>query len=337
MKKLLAALLALGLALLALPGCTGLTPAPAGLGNLRLMLTDAPARPEVTSVIVTLAGVQIHRAEAARTGTAPTTTTTTGATTTATGLAANLSARPVAQGQGKGKAETATQTTTATATTTTATEDEEDETGGTWLTIPLHGEATFDLLQLQGVQELLALETLSAGHYTQILLDIAKVEVSLNNGPLTPATLPSGTLKFTGAFDIAPGETTTIVIDIDAAQSVHVTGNDRVMVRPVVKLSVSRAASPELTTVSGTLGAVDVTQATVTVQPAGEGAQPLVLKVTPQTAISVNGAAVTLAGLTIIPAGAPVSASYYQNSLQAAALTLTLPASTTTATTTATA
>ncbi len=337
MKKLLTALLALGLALTALPGCTGLAPAPAGLGNLRLMLTDAPARPEVTSVMVTVAGVQIHRAEAARTGTAPATTTAAATTTTtATGLAAGFNAHPVAQGQGKPK--TTGQTTATGAPTTEAQygEDAEDEeTGGEWLTIPLNGETTFDLLKLQGVQELLALETLSAGHYTQIRLDIAKVEVSLDGGPLAPATLPSGRLKFTGAFDIAAGETTTIVIDIDAAQSVHITGNDKVLVKPVVKLSVSRAASPELTNVNGTLSAVDTTSATVTVQPAGAGTQPLVLKLTPQTAITVNGVAVTLAELALVPAGTAVAASYYQNSLQAAALVLTLPASTT-ATTTAT-
>jgi hypothetical protein len=212
-KKFLPVIAALLAVMIIVPaGCAGIDPlstAPSGqsTGRLEVRVTDAPPDKKVTAVNVTVASVEIHKADNATT--TPTTTPT--ATTAATA--------------------------TVTATTTAA-----SDSG--WMPLQLKaGAGTFDLLQIQGLEQLLADGNLTPGKYTQIRMEVTKVVVTFTeNGQSedVEATLPSGKLKFVHPFEIAAGQTTVLLFDFDALKSINTTGNGKVMFKPVIKLTMTK-------------------------------------------------------------------------------------------------
>ncbi|MFC1490834.1 DUF4382 domain-containing protein [Candidatus Latescibacterota bacterium] len=108
---------------------------------------------------------------------------------------------------------------------------------GTWIVI--NGEEqTFNLLELSnGVTALLGEQELTVGKYTQIRIVITDAEVVLDSTTTYPLTIPSGTLKIVSSFDIVEGEETELVVDFDAARSVHTTGNGGTYkLKPTVRL-----------------------------------------------------------------------------------------------------
>ena len=117
------------------------------------------------------------------------------------------------------------------------------KTGGPWTTIPMDND-TFELLDLDGVTELLASHIVEAGVYTQIRLDVTTVQIWVT-GDETPheARVPSNKIKLVGSFEVTEGEQTEITVDINGAQSVQ-TGNGEYIFRPVVKLLIPESAKP---------------------------------------------------------------------------------------------
>ncbi len=185
---------------LASAGCVPTVPPPTGA--VEVHVTDAPPREEVTGVLVTVSGVEIHKAVAEQEQTQ----------------------------QGEGEPVQVQQ------------QAQQDE--GEWLNISIiEGANPFDLLRIEGIEELLATSEVEAGKYTQIRLTIDKVEVALGGGAPQEATVPSGTLKFVRPFDVVAGETTIILLDFDADKSVTVTGAGKTIVNPVVKLNVQQGAT----------------------------------------------------------------------------------------------
>jgi len=165
-------------------------------GTLQIMVTDAPPEEEVTSIMVTVESVEVHKAAAQQE-----------------------------------QEQSATNST--------------DEKAG-WLPLDiLAGNETFDLLQIQGIEEVLAVAELEAGNYTQIRMTISNVQVRLGDGDLQDVILPSGKLKFIHPFDIVGGQTTALLFDFDAEKSVNVTGSGQIIVKPVVKLSVTKPQKVE--------------------------------------------------------------------------------------------
>lgn len=165
-------------------------------GTLQIMVTDAPPEEEVTSIMVTVESVEVHKAAAQQE-----------------------------------QQQSATNST--------------DEKAG-WLPLDiLAGNETFDLLQIQGIEEVLAVAELEAGNYTQIRMTISNVQVRLGDGDLQDVILPSGKLKFIHPFDIVGGQTTALLFDFDAEKSVNVTGSGQIIVKPVVKLSVTKPQKVE--------------------------------------------------------------------------------------------
>jgi hypothetical protein len=71
------------------------------------------------------------------------------------------------------------------------------------------------------------------------------VQVRLGDGDLQDVILPSGSLKFIHPFDIVGGQTTALLFDFDAEKSVNVTGSGQIIVKPVVKLSVTKPQKVE--------------------------------------------------------------------------------------------
>jgi hypothetical protein len=158
------------------------------------MITDAPPEEEVTSIMVTVESVEVHKAAAEQ-----------------------------EQEQEQEQQESADNSTNG-------------EAG--WLPLDiLAGNETFDLLQIQGIEEVLAVTELEPGKYTQIRMTISNVQVRLGDGNLTDVILPSGKLKFVRPFDIVENQTTALLFDFDAEKSVNVIGSGQIMFKPVIKLS----------------------------------------------------------------------------------------------------
>ncbi|PPD57455.1 putative Ig domain-containing protein [Dehalogenimonas etheniformans] len=112
-----------------------------------------------------------------------------------------------------------------------------------WQSLALTGATTFDLLKVQGLEQLLAVKDLAPGTYNQIRMEVTKVAVS-HEGEQQPveAKLPSGKLKFIKGFEIAAGKTTVLLFDFDAAKSIHTAGNSgQVIFQPVIKINATFA------------------------------------------------------------------------------------------------
>ncbi|MBN1643238.1 MAG: DUF4382 domain-containing protein [Dehalococcoidales bacterium] len=200
---------------------TATTSAASLTGTLTFNVTDAPPSQEVTSIMITISKLEVHKAVAEQVQTVTQTST-----------------------------ETTTQTTVETTTGTTS--DTKEVEDGEWIVIDIPDTArTFDLLKVKGLEQLLASQPVATGKYTQVRLTVEKAEVALNGGELEEATVPSGVLKLVHPFDVVEGETTTVLLDFDAEKSVTVTGNNRIQVKPVIKLTVETSSKPADTSENG--------------------------------------------------------------------------------------
>ena len=181
-------------------------PAPAANGILQVYVTDAPPRNEVTSIMLTVEEVQIHKA---------------------------LAEQEMEQEQSNSDNQTQEQ------------EEQQTQQGeGEWITIEISNNATtFDLLQVKGIEQFLGTSELAEGKYTQVRLVVGKIQVALDNGELQDATVPSQELKLVHPFDVVAGEITAMIIDFDADKMVRITGAE-ITVRPVVKL-ITRQEKPD--------------------------------------------------------------------------------------------
>ena len=180
----------------------------AGSGILNVYVTDAPPREEVTSIMVTLSEVQVHKAVAEQ----------------------------EQQQSGEG-------------TQTQEQEQQEQQGEGGWITINVSQDAAeFDLLDIEGIEQFLGSSEIEAGKYTQVRLVVDTIKVAFKDasgseGELEEAEVPSKELKLVHPFDIIEGETTALVIDFDADRMVTVTGASKIIVKPVVKLTVKQDKS----------------------------------------------------------------------------------------------
>ena len=175
------------------------TPSPVLSGSLTVYVTDAPPRDEVTSIMVTVSEVQVHKAAAE-------------------------------QEQEQSASDNQTQE---------QEQQQTQEGEGEWISISLSDNATtFDLLEIKGIEQYLGASEITAGKYTQVRLVIDKIQVKLGEGELQEATVPSEELKIVRPFDIIAGEATAMVLDFDADRMVTITGAGKITVKPVIKLTV---------------------------------------------------------------------------------------------------
>ena len=114
------------------------------------------------------------------------------------------------------------------------------EGDGGWVEITIvDGQLDLLLLQAAALEALLATEEITAGKYTQLRIAIDTISVTLNGeGEPPEIVLPSGKLKFNHPFEITAEETTTILLDFDAAESLVTTGAGKLIFKPVVKLTI---------------------------------------------------------------------------------------------------
>ena len=115
-----------------------------------------------------------------------------------------------------------------------------------WVTVS-SSPKTYDLLKLkaEGSQELLADAELKEGTYDQIRLDISNVVVTDANGE-HDAKLPSGELKIQGNLVVDANSTATATFDFIADESLHMTGNGKYIMAPVVHVETREGADVEI-------------------------------------------------------------------------------------------
>ncbi|MBP1706791.1 MAG: putative Ig protein [Chloroflexi bacterium] len=175
-------------------------------GKLEIKVTDAPAKPEITGILVTVTSIEIHKAGP----------------------------------------EDVVQTEEAEGTTEGTEEDqEESKDNGGWQTIEVDKDNnSFDLFAVKDNPKTLVSAFAEAGNYTQIRLVVDKVLVDYTDEDgehnAVEAKVPSGKIKFVHALDVNPEAATELLFDFDAAQSVVITGNGNVIFKPVIRLSVSK-------------------------------------------------------------------------------------------------
>jgi hypothetical protein len=176
-------------------------------GSLRISITDAPPKDTNKEVWLTITSMEVH-------------------------LAGN---EAVPQAEQETEEEQGTQNNQ-----NQNQNQSQPEVNGGWLSLELK-KTYFDLLTLQGgLITDLAVGNLAAGKYTQIRMDVEKVEIKVesSSGIKTEiAKLPSNTLKFVHPFEIVGGGVTEILFDFDALKSINVQGNGQYMCKPVIKIT----------------------------------------------------------------------------------------------------
>jgi len=114
-----------------------------------------------------------------------------------------------------------------------------DSSEGSWMVVnPV--PHTYDLLLLtNGASVVLGDTFLTAGHYTQLRLILGEGSNVVVNGDTLPLIIPSGMqtgIKLNHEFDIEPGNLYELMLDFNADQSIHVTGNGVYMLNPVIRV-----------------------------------------------------------------------------------------------------
>lgn len=98
---------------------------------------------------------------------------------------------------------------------------------------------SFDLLQLvNGASAVLGDSVLAAGTYSQIRLILAEGNYVIDNGVKHDLTVPSGTqtgIKLNHAFTILPNTLYELLLDFNVDKSIHITGNNKYMLKPVIR------------------------------------------------------------------------------------------------------
>src|SRR3989338_280038 len=114
-----------------------------------------------------------------------------------------------------------------------------------WVTVSSTSK-TVDLLALKSQSMVVALTdvNLQPGTYQQLRLQISKVMVTDETGT-TEAKLPSNELKLVGQLDVNSNSTSTVVLDVLADESLHVTGNGKYILAPVIQMETRSNATVE--------------------------------------------------------------------------------------------
>ncbi|MEW6295926.1 MAG: DUF4382 domain-containing protein [Candidatus Diapherotrites archaeon] len=107
--------------------------------------------------------------------------------------------------------------------------------GGKWFDFTdANYSATFDLMKLANVQELLGTKTLESGHYTQIRLSVDSATVGFDGNNTAEVKVPSDKIKLVHQFIIDANKETDLLLDFKP-ESVHKAGSQWIM-SPVIKV-----------------------------------------------------------------------------------------------------
>ena len=111
-----------------------------------------------------------------------------------------------------------------------------------WRTV-VEGPRQFDLKELTGVEKVLGSATLETGKYQQVRFEVVDAVITVR-GNTRQSPVPSGKIRLVGGFEISPGETTIVTLDIDAEKSVVFRPGRGPQLKPVVKMLVRKGGLP---------------------------------------------------------------------------------------------
>jgi len=115
-----------------------------------------------------------------------------------------------------------------------------------WITVSSSAK-TFDLLELkaQNKLEIMSDATVDTGNYDQVRMQISKVVVVDSQGE-HEAKLPSNELKINTDLEVNQDKTATATFDFIVDESLHVTGNGKYILAPVIQLETRSDADVNL-------------------------------------------------------------------------------------------
>jgi hypothetical protein len=115
-------------------------------------------------------------------------------------------------------------------------ETSEEDSLSNWIVISDEVK-TFNLLTLSnGATSILGEKILVEGHYTQLRLALTDAEVVVGRTPYK-LQVPSDALKFVSGFDVKAETPTELIVDFDAARSIHQTGaRDNYILKPTIRI-----------------------------------------------------------------------------------------------------
>lgn len=173
---------------------------------------------------------------------------------------------------------------------------------GAWIEVDVEPQA-FDLLALkaESATAVLADVNITNGNYTEMRLEISNVAVVDENGE-QEAKLPSGELKFKGDVTVNGNSTSTAVFDFIADESLHVTGNGKYVLAPVIKVETQSDAEVQsdgerMTIVRGNVK----TSATVGMDLDGNVGTDI--RIPASAAIDIDGDTIRIGGRSDVQAG----------------------------------
>ena len=111
-------------------------------------------------------------------------------------------------------------------------EGEQDE----WTSLYV-ARTPFDLLQISGLEQFLAFADVEACSYSQILMVIDKLDVTLNDGS-EMVIIPEEPFEFIGEFVVFADETTTVLFDFDIDKSVIIEEGKAIM-KPIAGITMN--------------------------------------------------------------------------------------------------
>ena len=107
----------------------------------------------------------------------------------------------------------------------------------------LDAENQFDLIKVSGIEDILGETSVPAATYNQVRMHVKSVIVELDGKDVT-ADIPSGIIRLVHPFEVKQGEVTRVTFDFNAEESIVVSGADKVVFKPVVKLLVREGNEP---------------------------------------------------------------------------------------------
>ena len=139
----------------------------------------------------------------------------------------------------------------------------EDSTSG-WIVVSEDTLSVNLLEYTNGNFAVLADSALAGGEYTQVRLLLTDNNTVVVEGETHDLEIPSGStsgLKLNHPFTIEDGTTYSATLDFDAERSIHVTGNQRYKMNPVIRLVVDATSG----SISGTIDPVETRAAIMTI------------------------------------------------------------------------
>ena len=105
---------------------------------------------------------------------------------------------------------------------------------GKWYAV-LNTPETFNLAALNNISQLVAASNITKGAYDELKLEVSNVTATVN-GTTSNVFIPTGDIIIPGAIDISGNGTSWVNLDVNLAESLHMTGSGKMVMLPVINI-----------------------------------------------------------------------------------------------------